>query len=76
MYAVCGAIVSRAKSAQDFYNGVKWLIKGTTEDYVGLFMGDAMISLKANNLQGSFVKLVAKDHQVKSFITKYQELLR
>ena len=76
MYAVCGAIISRAKSAQDFYNGVKWLIKGTTEDYVGLFMGDAMISLKANNLQGTFVKLIAKDPQVKAFITKYQELLR
>lgn len=76
MYAVCGAIVSRAKSAQDFYNAVKWLIKGTTEDYVGLFMGDAMISLKANNLQGAFVKLIAKDPQVKAFITKYQELLR
>jgi len=76
MYAVCGAIISRAKSAQDFYNGVKWLIKGTTEDYVGLFMGDAMISLKANNLQGAFVKLIAKDPQVKAFITKYQELLR
>lgn len=76
MYAICGAIVSRAKSAQDFYNAVKWLIKGTTEDYVGLFMGDAMISLKANNLQGAFVKLIAKDPQVKAFITKYQELLR
>ena len=76
MYAVCGAIVSRAKSAQDFYNAVKWLIKGTTEDYVGLFMGDAMISLKANNLQGALVKLIAKDPQVNAFITKYQELLR
>jgi hypothetical protein len=76
MYAVCGALVSRAKSAQSFYNGMKWLIGSTTEDYVGLFMGDAMISMKANNLQGAFVKLVAKDPQVKAFITKYQELLR
>jgi hypothetical protein len=55
---------------------MKWLIGSTTEDYVGLFMGDAMISMKANNLQGAFVKLVAKDPQVKAFITKYQELLR
>lgn len=76
MYAVCGALVSRGKSAQGFYNAVKWLIGGTTEDYVGLFMGDAMIALKANNLQGAFVKLVAKDTQVKAFIAKYQELLR
>ena len=76
MYAVCGALVSRGKSAQNFYNAVKWLIGGTTEDYVGLFMGDAMIAMKANNLQGAFVKLVAKDSQVKAFISKYQELLR
>jgi hypothetical protein len=76
MYAVCGALVSRAKSAQAFFNGAKWLIGATTEDYVGLFMGDALIAMKANNLQGGFVKLVAKDPQIKAFITKYQELLR
>lgn len=76
MYAVCGAIVSRAKSAQDFFNGMKWLIKGTTEDYVGLFMGDAMVALTANNLKGNFVKLVAKDSQAKAFLVKYQELLK
>lgn len=76
MYAVCGSLVSRAKSALGFYNATKWLIGSTTEDYIGLFMGDAMISMKANNLQGAFVKLVAKDPQIKAFITKYQELLR
>jgi hypothetical protein len=76
MYAVCGALVSRAKSAQGFFNAVKWLIGGTTEDYIGLFMVDAMIAMKSNNLQGAFIKLVAKDSQIKAFIAKYQELLR
>ena len=76
MYAVCGALVSRAKSAQEFFNACKWLIGGTTEDYIGLFMGDAMVALKIANLQGGFVKLVAKDPQIKAFITKYQELLK
>lgn len=76
MYAVCGSLVSRAKSAQGFYNAIKWLIDGTTEDYVSLFMCDAMISMKANNLQGAFVKLVAKDPRVKTFITKYRDLLQ
>ena len=76
MYAVCGALVSRAKSAQEFFNASKWLIGGTTEDYIGLFMGDAMVALKIANLQGGFVKLVAKDPQIKAFITKYQELLK
>jgi hypothetical protein len=73
---VCVSLVSRGKSAHAFYNAMKWLIGGTTEDYVGLFMGDAMIAMKANNLHGTFVKLVAKDPQIKAFITKYQELLR
>ena len=76
MFAVCGALVARAKSATAFFNAAKWLIGGTTEDYIGLFMGDAMIAMKANNHQGAFVKLAAKDPQIKAFITKYQELLR
>jgi midasin (ATPase involved in ribosome maturation) len=76
MYAVCGALVSRAKTAQEFFNASKWLIGGTTEDYIGLFMGDAMVALKIANLQGGFVKLVARDPQIKAFITKYQELLK
>lgn len=76
MFAVCGALVARAKSATAFFNATKWLIGGTTEDYIGLFMGDAMIAMKANNHQGAFVKLAAKDPQIKAFITKYQELLR
>lgn len=76
MYAVCGALVSRSKTPAGFFNAVKWLIGGTTEDYVGLFMGDALIAMKANNLQGAFIKLAAKDSQIKAFITKYQELLK
>lgn len=76
MYAICGALVSRSKTAEDFYNSVKWLINGTTEDYSGMFLGDALISMKANNTQGGFIKLVTKDPQIKSFIAKYQDLLR
>lgn len=76
MYAICGALISRAKTAEQFFNGMKWLIKGTTEDYVGLFMGDAMIALKSKNLQGAFVKAVSKDKVAKEFITKYNDLLK
>ena len=76
MYAVCGAMINRAKSADDIYAGLKWLMGGTTEDYVGLYMSDALIALKAKNLQGAFVKLVAKDQDAKDFMTKYQELLK
>lgn len=76
MFAVVGALVARAKTAQAFFYGAKWLIGGTTEDYTGLFMGDAMVAMKTLGIQGAFVKLAAKDPQIKSFITKYQDLLR
>jgi len=76
MYAVCGAMINRAKSADDIYKGLKWLMGGTTEDYIGLYMSDALIAMKAKNLQGAFVKLVAKDSETKAFMNKYQELLK
>ena len=76
IYAVCGAIITRAKTAEHVFKGLKWLMDGTTEDYVGLYMSDAMIALKAKNLQGAFVKLAAKDQETKDFMKKYQELLR
>lgn len=76
MYAICGALISRSKTANHFFKGMEWLIKGTTEDYVGLFMGDAMIALKSKNLQGAFVKLISKNKEAKAFITKYNELLK
>ena len=76
IYAVCGALINRAKTADNVFKGLKWLMKGTTEDYVGLYMSDAMIALKAKNLQGAFVKIVSKDSSAKDFMKKYQELLR
>ena len=76
MYAVCGAMINRAKAAEDIYRGLKWLMNGTTEDYIGLYMSDALIALKAKNLQGAFVKLISKDQEAKAFMTKYQELLK
>ena len=76
MYAVCGAMINRAKTADDFFKGLKWLMGGTTEDYVGLYMSDALISLKAKNIQGAFVKLLTKDPEIKDFMTKYADLLR
>lgn len=78
MYAICGALVSKGKTAEHFYNGMKWLIKGTTEDYVGLFMGDAMIAMKSKTppLTGEFVKLFHKDPEAGKFIQKYQQLIK
>ncbi len=76
LYAVTGALVARSETSENYYHGMKWLIKSATEDYTGVYMSDAMVSMKARNLQGGFVKLVAKDNEAKSFISKYQDLLR
>lgn len=76
LYAVCGALVNKSKTADNFYKGLKWLMGGTTEDYIGLYMSDALISIKSKNLQGPFVKLLTKDAECKKFMTKYASLLR
>ena len=74
--AVCGALSNRAKTADNIFEGLQWLMSGTTEDYIGLYMSDAMIALKAKNLQGAFIKIISKDSDTKEFMKKYQELLR
>lgn len=76
VYAVSGALVSRAKDADEFYNGAKWLIGATTEDYAGVFMQDALASVKAKNLSGAFIKKVSGDSQMRQFVQRYQELLK
>lgn len=78
MYAICGALVARSKSPEDFFNGLLWLIKGTTEDYVALYMGDAVIAMKSKNppMMGEFIKLFQKNSDAGKFIQKFQQLVR
>lgn len=78
MYAICGALVAKGKTAQHFFNGMKWLIKGTTEDYVSLYMGDAMIAMKskATPLTGEFVQILKGDPEAGKFIQKFQQLIK
>jgi len=76
MYAICGSLVSRSKSAQHFFNALKWMLKATTEDYTGVFMSDALVSANARGLRGQFVELIVKDPETKSFGPRYQDLLR
>ncbi|NDC89417.1 MAG: hypothetical protein EB075_11555 [Bacteroidetes bacterium] len=75
-YALTGALVGRSEDADHFFNAMKWLIGAATEDYVGVFMQDALTVMKAKNIQGAFVSKVTKDAEAKKFIAKYQELLR
>ena len=75
-YALTGALVGRSEDADHFFNAMKWLIGAATEDYVGVFMQDALTVMKAKNIQGAFVSKVTKDAESKRFIAKYQDLLR
>lgn len=75
-YALTGALVGRSQDATHFFNAMKWLIGAATEDYVGVFMQDALTVMKAKDLQGEFVSKVSKDTGAKKFVQKYQELLR
>jgi hypothetical protein len=75
LYAVCGALVARAKSVEETFNGLLWLLKSTTEDYSGLYLKDAAVSLKAQGKVGEIIKLFAKNPEAKKFMMKYQKLL-
>jgi hypothetical protein len=74
MYAVTGALVSRAKSAQDYFNGFKWLRKGTTDDYTGLYLDDALVAMQSKGQLGAFAKLMKNDEDSNKFRERYKEL--
>lgn len=76
IYALTGALVHRSNSASDYFNGLKWLLKSTTEDYVGCYMGDAIKIMANKDYKGEFTSKVASDKECKSFIQKYQNLLK
>lgn len=75
-YAITGALVSRSETADQFFNGMMWLIGAATEDYTGVFMSDALTVMRSKGLQGAFVKKVTASKEAKAFVSKYQELLR
>lgn len=75
-YAITGALVSRSETADQFFNGMMWLVGAATEDYTGVFMSDALTVMRSKGLQGAFVKKVTASKEAKAFVSKYQELLR
>jgi hypothetical protein len=78
MYALCGALMARAKTGEACYNAFQWLLKGTTQDYVFVFMQDLTTKVAAdpkNPLMGDFVKLFGQDKEARKFIQHMQTLL-
>lgn len=75
IYALCGAFVARSETVEQAYHALKWLIASTTEDYMGLFMGDMMKSLDARDGgRGPFISLLINDADCRKFVQKYQKL--
>lgn len=76
LFAITGALVSRSANADNFFNGMMWLISAATEDYVGVYMQDSLVRIKSLGLQGAFSTKVQKTPEAMKFVVKYQELLR
>lgn len=76
LFAITGALVSRSETADNFFNGMMWLVNAATEDYVGVYMSDALVRMKSLGVQGAFVAKVTKSPEAKKFVAKYQDLLR
>ena len=76
LFAITGALVGRSETADNFFNGMMWLVNAATEDYVGVYMSDALVRMKSLGVQGAFVSKVTKSPEAKKFVSRYQELLR
>jgi hypothetical protein len=76
IYAMIGALVGRSEDAQQYFNGAKWMVQGTTEDYLSVYIRDALTSLRAKEQDGPFISLMTKDKEMKAFMVKFQELLK
>jgi hypothetical protein len=76
LFAITGALVGRSETADNFFNGMMWLVDAATEDYVGVYMSDALVRMKSMGVQGAFIAKVTKSPEAKKFVAKYQELLR
>lgn len=76
LFAITGALVNRSETSDNFFNGMMWLVNAATEDYVGVYMSDALVRMKSLGVQGAFVSKVTKSPEAKKFVAKYQELLR
>lgn len=75
MYAICGALVGRSREPVNYFNGLKWLIKSTTEDYTALFMGDTHKTLRAQGNIGQLTSLMVNDAECRKFAEKFQKLI-
>lgn len=76
MYAICGALVARSENVDEYANSFKWLLKSTTEDYVALYLSDAMKTLDAQGLRGNFSAHLIKDADCRKFAERFQKLIQ
>lgn len=75
--AVISGLVAQAKTPEHFSNALVWILnQDITEDYVGLYLKDMILSL--NNNQALLAKVIGKimkSKETKDFVTKYKQLI-
>lgn len=71
MFAVIGALASRAKTPQEFLNGMTWIIRSATEDYCAVFMQDSVTRMHKLGIYTQFIKLVTVNQEIKGFMAKF-----
>lgn len=81
VYAIVSSLVSKCESVKNYMNAFKWVLKYKdifTEDYLGLFVSESFIKLRAQPDAGvlnDLVQALVKDSDTKSFIKSYRDLI-
>jgi hypothetical protein len=71
MFAVTGALASRAETPQEFLNGMTWIIRSATEDYCAVYMQDSVTRMQKLGIYSQFIKLVTVNQEIKAFMAKF-----
>lgn len=74
MYAVCGALASRAKTAEQFFKGFVWVMDGSTEDFAIMYLTDAISAMESLGLSSKFYLLCSKDVKMLHFLEKINKM--
>jgi hypothetical protein len=77
LYAVVSALSAHSTTTKEYVNSLEWILnQEITEDYAGLYVSEAMSSLKSNpKMRSEFVKSCIKNKNIYEFINRHNELV-
>ena len=74
-YAATVGLTVRAREPERGYQGFKWLTAKAPPEWIQLFAVDLFKQMRALGQMGAFARYVAKDAQLRQFLSDYQGLL-